>query len=130
MCVRWRSHVDLVTSALHNSRYPLLFFFQHPPSTEIYILSLHDALPISSRRMICSRRWSIRPWIGSRPRYSQMAPPKTKIDRKSTRLNSSHVSTSYAVFCLKKKKWLLIQHLVVDQIEHHLIHLDLQGYDL
>src|SRR6266513_5718043 len=65
------------------------FFFNDPATTEIYTLSLHDALPIWPGSL---RRWSTWPrWI--RP------PP----DRKSTRLNSSHVSISYAVFCLKKK---------------------------
>src|SRR6266705_5847320 len=67
------------------------FFFNDTATTEIYTLSLHDALPISSRRWRCTRRTSgkrRRPWR----------------DRKSTRLNSSHRTISYAVFCLKKKK--------------------------
>src|SRR5438045_8121194 len=58
-------------------------------------LSLHDALPISSRRR--PRRRS----AGAAPRACA-APPRR--DRKSTRLNSSHLGISYAVFCLKKKK--------------------------
>src|SRR5438874_11945254 len=75
------------------------FFFNDPAPTEIYTLSLHDALPICAQ----SIRWRygrIRPSSrdASRRRF------KDGLDRKSTRLNSSHVEISYAVFCLKKKK--------------------------
>src|SRR3954463_2770651 len=72
----------------------LFFFFNDTATTEIYTLSLHDALPISNtsqppcffQRGSCDgRTWIIQ-------------------DRKSTRLNSSHTIISYAVFCLKKKK--------------------------
>src|SRR5438874_12691929 len=79
------------------------FFFNDTATTEIYTLSLHDALPISSRRSRSrsgcgrSRRW--RPPSARTPRRARCRP-----DRKSTRLNSSHVEISYAVFCLKKKK--------------------------
>src|SRR5215471_19794575 len=70
----------------------LFFFFNDTATTEIYTLSLHDALPISHRR-----------------RAHEHRPPRLRVheatrDRKSTRLNSSHVEISYAVFCLKKKK--------------------------
>src|ERR1022692_5079941 len=67
------------------------FFFNDTATTEIYTLSLHDALPIYiGRGEVCIREWParIRKWT----------------DRKSTRLNSSHLVISYAVFCLKKKK--------------------------
>src|SRR5436853_4350788 len=67
------------------------FFFNDTATTEIYTLSLHDALPISPGR----------PPPAGRPFGS--APPHRR-DRKSTRLNSSHLGISYAVFCLKKKK--------------------------
>src|SRR5256885_5679938 len=84
------------------------FFFNDTATTEIYTLSLHDALPIWSwptpsgqalpyeRRLPhfpCPRAGTrgLRPRSGDRP------------DRKSTRLNSSHLVISYAVFCLKKK---------------------------
>src|SRR6266849_6535296 len=69
------------------------FFFNDTATTEIYTLSLHDALPIStpSSGVRCARNRS-RPWRGGCE------------DRKSTRLNSSHEWISYAVFCLKKKK--------------------------
>src|SRR2546421_7897453 len=83
----------------------LFFFFNDTATTEIYTLSLHDALPIlhpprsSPRprpRPDPSSRWSAAWPAGTRDRR----PP----DRKSTRLNSSHDQISYAVFCLKKKK--------------------------
>src|SRR6266536_4545379 len=67
------------------------FFFNDTATTEIYTLSLHDALPISP----APARWAFQ---------LPPAPPRTRRDRKSTRLNSSHEWISYAVFCLKKKK--------------------------
>src|SRR5690349_24037489 len=85
-----------------------LFFLNDTACTEIYTLSLHDALPISIERSM--RRTAamvpndfssavavIAAIIGS-PALEK------SLDRKSTRLNSSHVEISYAVFCLKKKK--------------------------
>src|SRR5207249_5735621 len=107
-----------------------LFFFHDTPPTDIYTLSLHDALPISSirftgiRRTITGRsQWGIEyrddeangseraaraesGWRHGRTsagRVSAGHPDRsdTGRDRKSTRLNSSHVSISYAVFCLK-----------------------------
>src|ERR1041385_9386817 len=68
------------------------FFFNDTATTEIYTLSLHDALPI------CRLAWKRLPI----PRAD--APCRARSDRKSTRLNSSHGYISYAVFCLKKKK--------------------------
>src|SRR6267378_7236641 len=76
----------------------IFFFFNDTATTEIYTLSLHDALPISSRS---SAGRSPSPWR-SAP-WRARSTPCTR-DRKSTRLNSSHVEISYAVFCLKKKK--------------------------
>src|SRR2546430_12035142 len=74
------------------------FFFNDTATTEIYTLSLHDALPISSLWR-CSRR------PVSRCRDRRRSRPRSPArDRKSTRLNSSHSQISYAVFCLKKKK--------------------------
>src|SRR5476649_3049349 len=70
------------------------FFFNDTATTEIYTLSLHDALPISFFRP-ASPRNQARQETACRRR-----------DRKSTRLNSSHTVISYAVFCLKKKKKL------------------------
>src|SRR5471030_2652252 len=75
------------------------FFFNDTQTTEIYTLSLHDALPIST--------------ASTTPAASRVAPlakinlkcgPSRSRDRKSTRLNSCHLGISYAVFCLKKKK--------------------------
>src|SRR5216684_7793949 len=68
----------------------LFFFFNDTATTEIYTLSLHDALPISRRP----------PFSGVWYRAECSRPCG---DRKSTRLNSSHGYISYAVFCLKKK---------------------------
>src|SRR5207244_6917480 len=79
-----------------------VFFFNDAATTEIYTLSLHDALPIWSWKSWATRCAVMRP---SAPRCSASAPPATPTtDRKSTRLNSSHQIISYAVFCLKKKK--------------------------
>src|SRR5216684_7370333 len=79
----------------------VFFFFNDTATTEIYTLSLHDALPIplESRKASCSDL----PASSSRcarVRRTAFSP----LDRKSTRLNSSHGYISYAVFCLKKKK--------------------------
>src|SRR5207253_10455482 len=104
------------------------FFSTHTPSTEIYTLSLHDALPICRLRLSPLgqhavqatrpaysheqpgaaqgrnrrvRRAKLRPTVGRVPIVLER---RLQQDRKSTRLNSSHVAISYAVFCLKKKK--------------------------
>src|SRR5258707_2466652 len=81
----------------------IYFFFNDTATTEIYTLSLHDALPISPTAR--TPRPAAR---GSRPldrrRCLRAARrPAARRDRKSTRLNSSHANISYAVFCLKKK---------------------------
>src|SRR5215204_2744901 len=73
----------------------LFFFFNDTATTEIYTLSLHDALPIA--------RADGRPVAEV---DGADAPVRGPGDRKSTRLNSSHTVISYAVFCLKKKKQL------------------------
>src|SRR5260221_6745131 len=87
-----------------NQATPLLlffffFFFNDTATTEIYTLSLHDALPISTRSRIASTL----PHATSASTRRSLPPP-ARSDRKSTRLNSSHTVISYAVFCLKKKK--------------------------
>src|SRR2546430_6731999 len=82
----------------------LFFFFNDTATTEIYTLSLHDALPIYRLRGFA--------WLSLPDRHStieanpgwDVACEKQIGDRKSTRLNSSHSQISYAVFCLKKKK--------------------------
>src|SRR5256885_6632617 len=78
------------------------FFFNDTATTEIYTLSLHDALPIFriSKSLPCQ--------VDGSPQSSCSSIMASKhfrsADRKSTRLNSSHLVISYAVFCLKKKK--------------------------
>src|SRR5688572_31550642 len=83
----------------------MVFFFNDTAPTEIYTLSLHDALPISAggSRVAGSFSGGIRDrrWRRSSPAVKGQA---DRTDRKSTRLNSSHSQISYAVFCLKKKK--------------------------
>src|SRR5438309_6776705 len=83
----------------------VIFFFNDTTTTEIYTLSLHDALPISPNppapgKPCCEP-------CGGAPKPPRVAPARPPgpppRDRKSTRLNSSHSSISYAVFCLKKK---------------------------
>src|SRR5256885_8178023 len=73
------------------------FFFNDTATTEIYTLSLHDALPIYQVRHLRLQRF------GSDVHMHGQPVAKTG-DRKSTRLNSSHLVISYAVFCLKKKR--------------------------
>src|SRR2546426_6493422 len=78
------------------------FFFNDTATTEIYTLSLHDALPISRSPI---PRVSQRPSSACWERFRRAGTPHpSRADRKSTRLNSSHLVISYAVFCLKKKK--------------------------
>src|SRR5688572_31535452 len=77
------------------------FFFNDTATTEIYTLSLHDALPIWIARR--HRQHDDRGRDGDGGHESIAWPPSPSRDRKSTRLNSSHSQISYAVFCLKKK---------------------------
>src|SRR5690348_17690492 len=98
----------------------MYFFFNVSPTTEIYTLSLHDALPI------CRPAWlSTRPPVTRRARWSMRclriagrASPGLAgcADRKSTRLNYSHPSISYAVFCLKKKSIYKIDESDTDKL--------------
>src|SRR3712207_8617961 len=94
------------------------FFFNDTATTEIYTLSLHDALPIlcdvdfghgfwTPLATLLAGEW----WLSQKPSFfdSDLWLDRTRtssltLDRKSTRLNSSHANISYAVFCLKKKK--------------------------
>src|SRR5256885_11895545 len=92
------------------------FFFNDTATTEIYTLSLHDALPISQRLvrplrdqvphlLLVEPQPHERVGRGWQPLQCPAAlADHTDQDRKSTRLNSSHLVISYAVFCLKKKK--------------------------
>src|SRR3712207_8034745 len=100
----------------------MFFFFNDTATTEIYTLSLHDALPISEAQR---DRPGDRADRGREDDHPVLGPLRAERhrdqdhhhrgpggvrdrDRKSTRLNSSHANISYAVFCLKKKKILLL----------------------
>src|SRR5437763_14846497 len=89
----------------------LVFFFSAPAPPQIYTLSLHDALPIfSDMRFRFFLQAVAVLGVSSLAARSSQGPVMVHIgivpslDRKSTRLNSSHRCISYAVFCLKKKK--------------------------
>src|SRR5256885_11129080 len=99
--------------------YRIFFFFNDTATTEIYTLSLHDALPIScaasddrGRRDRAPARQAraragrkpVPAALAGHPRRGPLLRRPVPVDRKSTRLNSSHLVISYAVFCLKKKK--------------------------
>src|SRR5256885_11297857 len=92
------------------------FFFNDTATTEIYTLSLHDALPIFKNYAGMTESDSKLPAMDQgilelvmlplsvRPSFELSTEATSPTDRKSTRLNSSHLVISYAVFCLKKKK--------------------------
>src|SRR2546426_2867358 len=94
------------------------FFFNDTATTEIYTLSLHDALPICNMFLWIDRLNRFAEWFAQKKihPFRKRALKKAEqwmverlegsdglADRKSTRLNSSHLVISYAVFCLKKK---------------------------
>src|SRR3712207_7920919 len=84
----------------------IVFFFNDTATTEIYTLSLHDALPISAVAAAASpvHKSTAGRQVGEPPtRDVPGCHSARRRDRKSTRLNSSHANISYAVFCLKKK---------------------------
>src|SRR5688572_33408023 len=101
------------------SHYTYPFFFTVTPSTQIYTLSLHDALPIYRNLKLHLPELAVGDQVLARDRlpvhnnldryfargsYARsFHVPERFLDRKSTRLNSSHSQISYAVFCLKKK---------------------------
>src|SRR5687768_18271674 len=84
-----------------------MFFLSHTSSTMIYTLSLHDALPISFQASGLVGRDATRSYFVRVPVGASAL--KVDIDRKSTRLNSSHGYISHAVFCLKKKKMRIVE---------------------
>src|SRR2546430_6291448 len=100
---------------------PLLFlfffFFNDTATTEIYTLSLHDALPIFGRAR--THRWQHKDpgELGAQPGDRQACAETG--DRKSTRLNSSHSQISYAVFCLKKKKQIMHIESLIQSAGHN-----------
>src|SRR5256885_15774634 len=103
--------VNILTSSFF-----FFFFFNDTATTEIYTLSLHDALPIS---FPCSLAIPPVPLCKSESRaWTHSATAPASLDRKSTRLNSSHLVISYAVFCLKKKK----KNLIINFHDQHLFH--------
>src|SRR5258708_25745200 len=77
------------------------FFFNDTATTEIYTLSLHDALPIFLLLTVVGK-FGLQNSV--QRSYAEEGASHSAGDRKSTRLNSSHQIISYAVFCLKKKK--------------------------
>src|SRR3712207_8973410 len=103
------------------------FFFNDTATTEIYTLSLHDALPISPVDVprwlsssvtavlyaVTKRRIASSSAVADRVTVTVTAVASEFEDRKSTRLNSSHANISYAVFCLKKKKKDLNTSLII-----------------
>src|SRR5258708_29874069 len=90
--------------------YDLFFFFNDTATTEIYTLSLHDALPIFDYVTDYYSKDGEK-YVAQISTFGTMASKAAikdvgrALDRKSTRLNSSHQIISYAVFCLKKKKY-------------------------
>src|SRR3712207_9346983 len=96
---------------LYSGDYICYFFFNDTATTEIYTLSLHDALPILG--LANDSPYGLTAYVFTSDLHRAMRTIDdidfgeiyvNKIDRKSTRLNSSHANISYAVFCLKKKK--------------------------
>src|SRR5471032_3595877 len=83
----------MVLDVLIHIKNSLFFFFNDTATTEIYTLSLHDALPIFHKG---HKGAALHVWGFFFESFVE--------DRKSTRLNSSHITNTYAVFCLKKKK--------------------------
>src|SRR3712207_8024775 len=98
----------------------MCFFFNDTATTEIYTLSLHDALPIylagariaQTQNDAQTRQQEQRVIAEVRNAVQAVETARLRVltDRKSTRLNSSHANISYAVFCLKKKKYTMTHH--------------------
>src|SRR5437899_8823436 len=84
----------------------VVVFFNDPATTEIYTLSLHDALPICAvgRATGPQQERGVYRTTDGGAHWVRVLFADEKTDRKSTRLNSSHLGISYAVFCLKKKR--------------------------
>src|SRR5699024_12846915 len=100
--------------------YVLCCFFTYPAPTMIYTLSLHDALPIyDATNVLFTHKTFLDKNNSVYERYCRKvcercgSLPVKQVDRKSTRLNSSHVSISYAVFCLKKKNTRYIELFII-----------------
>ena len=99
------------------------FFFNVPATTEIYTLSLHDALPISRRQVSTHHGGGdLRARSTNRRPHRRRPHAASAVDRKSTRLNSSHRCISYAVFCLKKKMVLISRKANLNDLSSYLEH--------
>src|SRR5438445_8156524 len=106
---------------MHHPFFFHFFFFHDTATTEIYTLSLHDALPISNPKSQIPSSKHQKSGSGGKeatnPKlqksYLGTVEARARRDRKSTRLNSSHANISYAVFCLKKKKKRKIQKIMI-----------------
>src|SRR5258707_15289271 len=96
---------NVVFLSVDLARVLYFFFFNDTATTEIYTLSLHDALPICHLDTRVEHG-NVRGQhaASASPRHGNPSRIDLGQDRKSTRLNSSHANISYAVFCLKKKK--------------------------
>src|SRR5438552_9682408 len=104
----------------------IFFFSTDTATTEIYTLSLHDALPISSLRgppgeRRCASLPGGRCGVAAR-RAGRGSAGVRRQDRKSTRLNSSHQIISYAVFCLKKKNNKQHHHLISEPLHINILY--------
>src|SRR2546430_13596830 len=100
----------------------MVFFFNDTATTEIYTLSLHDALPIFgvAHAVLGDHAGELR--IGNGEVPDPRGGKTVHIqDRKSTRLNSSHSQISYAVFCLKNKRLPIMFIIWMDTMMEHLI---------
>src|SRR5262245_64551677 len=95
------------------------FFINDSSTTEIYTLSLHDALPILVHEALVRGRIVLEELV----EHGHAAELAGDGDRKSTRLNSSHLGISYAVFCLKKKKKTNSSHIFI-HIYHHIYYIE------
>src|SRR2546430_13706191 len=99
---------------VHIVIYLLPFFFNDTATTEIYTLSLHDALPICFEHLrpagLALDRLPELGVLHCKEAAQDHASYEAQRDRKSTRLNSSHSQISYAVFCLKKTNRILFLH--------------------
>src|SRR3712207_8736578 len=107
-----------------------IFFFNDTATTEIYTLSLHDALPIlpvppadrTEARQVAAADQVVEQLVAhdDAPRRAGLdVIGREGRDRKSTRLNSSHANISYAVFCLKKKKYTFRRHIRLSSTQRH-----------
>src|SRR5258705_9586435 len=107
------SSIFIILITLSSLLISFFFFFNDTATTEIYTLSLHDALPICPFSVFRFRFLNVGQsgrWVFHAAAACLGVFSRRWRDRKSTRLNSSHLGISYAVFCLKKKKIKLGLH--------------------